>query len=171
MVFGGFPRGMEAFWGHGTDIGPRRRKTRGKYMAAVLAVALWLMIISILDIRTRKIPIWLLIAGGVCVTPALAAQWSRGVGGCVDILKGMLPGVLLLGMGLGTKKVGYGDGVVMLFLGMALGGGKSWMLLGISLFLTAGVSLVLLALSMAGGKTTIPYLPFLTAAWILTIIG
>ena len=43
-------------------------------MAAVLAVALWLMIISILDIRTRKIPIWLLIAGGVCVTPALAAQ-------------------------------------------------------------------------------------------------
>ena len=140
-------------------------------MAAVLAVALGLMIISILDIRTRKIPIWLLIAGGVCVTPALAAQWSRGVGGCVDILKGMLPGVLLLGMGLGTKKVGYGDGVVMLFLGMALGGGKSWMLLGISLFLTAGVSLVLLALRKAGGKTTIPYLPFLTAAWILTVIG
>ena len=35
-------------------------------MAAVLAVALWLMIISILDIRTRKIPIWLQIGRASC---------------------------------------------------------------------------------------------------------
>lgn len=135
--------------------------------AAKAAVTVWLMIVSVLDIRTRRVPVWLLMAGGVCAAPALLASWGSSAGDYADILGGMLPGALLLGIGFGTRKVGYGDGAVALLLGAILGSGRSWMLLGMSMFFISCASLALLALRKAGGKTKIPYLPFLTAAWLL----
>lgn len=140
-------------------------------MVAIIAVTVWLIMISIFDIRTRKIPVWMLMAGCVCAAPILAVRWSGGVVGYGDVLKGMLPGVLLLVAALGTKKVGYGDGAVLLLLGTAVGGPKSWMLFGISLFFISGFSLALLALKKVKGRTKIPYLPFLAAAWMLVVMG
>lgn len=138
---------------------------------AVFLMTIWLLAAGIIDIRTRRIPVWLLAAGGVCAAPALAQQLGGGYGGCVELLKGLVPGILLLGIGFMTKKVGYGDGIGVLLAGTISGGGKALLLFGTSMFFMAFFALALLALQKVRQGTRIPYLPFLAAAWLLLIGG
>lgn len=138
-------------------------------MFGIGIITIWLVTVSIVDISTRKIPVWLLIVGGICAIPAFMEQWGDNAWNCAGILMGMLPGALLLGTGFVTKQAGYGDGLAALVLGMTLGSGKSWLLFCASLFLMAICSMLLLALRKAKYKTRIPYLPFLTAGWLLVM--
>ena len=66
-----------------------------------------------------------------------------------------------------TGKAGYGDGIVLCCLGMAMGWEKSILLFGISLFLICLCALVLLAMRRVGKNTSLPFLPFLAVAWII----
>ena len=137
----------------------------------VLIMTVWLLAAGIMDIRTRRIPMWMLAAGGACAAPALAGQLDGGFEGCAGLLKGIAPGILLLGIGFTTKKVGYGDGIGVMLVGIVSGGGKALLLFGTSMFLVAIYALALLVLRKARQSTRIPYLPFLTAAWLLLIGG
>lgn len=137
----------------------------------VLIMTVWLLAAGIMDIRTRRIPMWMLAAGGACAAPALAGQLGGGFEGCAGLLKGIAPGILLLGIGFTTKKVGYGDGIGVMLVGIVSGGGKALLLFGTSMFLVAIYALALLVLRKARQGTRIPYLPFLTAAWLLLIGG
>lgn len=125
---------------------------------------IWLLGTSIMDIRKCNVPVWALVPGGLLTGIALVCQQTA----TGDMLQGMLPGIFLLATAFATKKAGYGDGIVMLFLGI-LSGGRSLLIFGISLSLAAVVSLVLLVLRKAGKNTRIPFLPFLTAAWLITV--
>lgn len=130
--------------------------------------AVWLFAISILDIKCRKVPVWLLAVGGVFALPALCL--SGGSRELFQALRGMLPGILLLAAAFFTGKAGYGDGIVLLALG-AVSKGRGALLLGISLIFMSMASVVLLALRKVDRDTKIPYLPFLTAAWLLVMGG
>lgn len=126
----------------------------------------WLLSISIMDACSRRVPVWLLVSGGI---PGLAAGICREGGG-VSMILGALPGLLLLATAFATKKAGYGDGIVLLLLGIALGSRKSLLLFGVSLFLISICSLVLLAFRKAGRDTRIPFLPFLSVAWLMLLM-
>ena len=155
------------------DIDTERRLLtdgmRGKIMWGMLLMTVWLFIISIMDIRRRAVPVWVLLAGGVLAGLSLICQYGRGEGIPLALMMGLMPGLLLLGVSFATKNAGYGDGIAMLILGMVLKGGKSLAVFGISLFCIAVFSLILLAVRKAGRNTRIPYLPFLTLAWILVL--
>lgn len=125
----------------------------------------WLLVSSAMDIRTRRLPVWMLVLGGIM---AAAAIWNRQIR-YFDILGGMAPGMFLLLTAFATKKAGYGDGIALSCLGAALGGERGLLLFGLSLFLMSVCSLILLGLRKVGRNTGIPYLPFLTAAWILVM--
>lgn len=83
-------------------------------------------------------------------------------------LVGTLPGIFLLAVGWAThQEVGYGDGVVLLIIGIYLGFSA-----GISIFLTAllfiaPVSLFYIACRKAGRKKKLPFIPFLLAGYLL----
>lgn len=132
----------------------------------VSLAGIWLLTISILDIKSRRVPIWLLALGGVL---SLAA-----IGRCGNakeyfaVMKGMLPGIFLLTVAFFTGKAGYGDGVALLLLGM-MSEGKGALIFGVSLFMAAIVSMSLLIFQKVNRNTRIPYLPFLAAAWLLTV--
>ena len=125
----------------------------------------WLVVSSVMDIRSRRLPIWMLALGGGLSVASVLCQES----GYVEILRGAMPGLMLLVIAFATKKAGYGDGIVLAFLGMVLGREKGLLLFGLGLFLAAFCSLVLLALRKAGRTTGIPFLPFLTVAWIVVL--
>lgn len=129
-------------------------------------VAVWLLIISIWDVRKRRVPVWLLIPGGIFALAEAAGQQY----GELTVVRIMLPGAVLLLLALTTGNVGYADGIVMLFLGVISGSEKSLLIFGISLFLAAICSLVLLALRKVKKNTGIPFLPFLAAAWLLAAL-
>lgn len=136
-------------------------------MWITLLTAFWLLAGSIMDIKRRRISIWLLVAGIAFSMSVSIWQCVAGERGYGDIVSGAFPGTGLFVIALATGKAGYGDGIALLCLGMLLGGGKSLLLLGLSLIFISVVSLVLLVVHKAGRNTPIPYLPFLTGAWLV----
>lgn len=136
-------------------------------MVFMAIITIWLLGMSIMDIRSLRVPVWMIGAGAACILAVLAYRCGRDAGEYGDILRGMVPGVLLLAYGAVTKKSGYGDGIVMTLLGMVLREGRVFLLFGISLFLISAWALLLLAMKKGKPSTRIPYLPFLAAAWIL----
>ena len=132
-------------------------------MWIMLLTTVWLLCISIMDLRKCNVPVWMLVPGGLLAVTAIVCRQ----GAYMDMLKGLLPGIFLLITAFVTRKAGYCDGIVMLFLGILSDVGEGLLILGISLVLAAAVSLVLLVLRKAGKNTRIPFLPFLTAAWLI----
>lgn len=86
----------------------------------------------------------------------------------LSCLAGTLPGIFLLTVGWATgQEVGYGDGIVLLVIGIYLGFSA-----GISIFLTAlllitPVSLFYIACKKAGRRKKLPFIPFLLAGYLL----
>ena len=131
-----------------------------------MITTVWLAIISVFDIKSRRVSVWLLVIGGVIALPAI--RWCCIAREYLDLLKGMLPGLLFLAVAFFTRKAGYGDGVVLLILGMVTKG-KVAVLFGVSLFLISIFSIVLLTFHKVNRNTKMPYLPFLAAAWLLAM--
>lgn len=135
-------------------------------MVETILTAVWLLAASFLDIRCRRIPVRLLIFGGMAVAAAVIWRCGGRPAEYWESLKGCVPGVTLIGMSALTGKVGAADGIAMLFLGLLVG--ESCLVIFVfSLLLISIYSGLLLVLRRAGRSTELPYLPFLTAAWLL----
>lgn len=139
-----------------------------------LIVLLWMVGMSVLDIRSKRVPIWLMVGGGMLALAVAFAEnfvllannqaWWNYAG---ELAGGMIPGICLLLLGFTTKTVGSGDGVVMILLGALLGWKKCLLVLCVGLFLAALSSLILLALKKVKRNTFLPFIPFLCLGWIL----
>ena len=132
-----------------------------------IVILFYLMILSIWDCKERRVPLsWLtvgtiLLSGmGICKCLQRECQWT-------ELLVGMLPGVMLTAVAWVTKKAGYADGIVLMQLGMFFGYRESMFLLCTGLILLSLVSVVLLCLRKVQRNTGMPYLPFLSAAFLL----
>ena len=136
-------------------------------MSSVIYISIWLICISVMDIRSRRVPIWILLLGGGVALTVLADQLVGGAMEYFEVFTGILPGMVLLLIAFTTKKAGYGDGVVLLLVGMASGGSKSLWIFCISLFLISIYCVILLFCHKVKRNSEIPYLPFLTIAWLL----
>lgn len=135
----------------------------GGLMWYVMFEGVWLIGISIFDVRERRIPLWVLLLGGAgtaiyCVLTGNPVWQSRG-----ELLAACLPGIILLVMS-AVKKAGWADGVVLLLLGVT--NEHIMPLFCISLCLAALAGIALLLLHKAGKDTALPFLPFLTVAWV-----
>lgn len=139
-------------------------------MVKSMFLLFYLIVLSIFDWREKKVPVVLLAAG-----TAVAAGYGLHV--CVEeagnpaanmagLCLGIVPGCFLLLLARLTGKVGYGDGVVMMIVGLTMGYQSCFALLCFSLFLAAVISVALLLLRRADRRTALPYLPFLTAVYL-----
>ena len=147
----------------------RTKKMRQENMWFMLIVTIWLLVISVMDVRSRCVPFRILAAGGICTALILVIQCGYDMEEYAQAARGAIPGILLLVFGAVTKKSGYGDGIAVLLVGMLLRDGKIFLLLGFSLFLISICSLILLVFKKVRRSTKIPYLPFLTAAWLMVM--
>ena len=141
---------------------------------SIVGTAIWLLWISLSDIKSRRVPAWLIVGGGavnVMISVGedvltLGAQMTQG-DYWGTLLGGIIPGVFLLLLVPITGCVGWGDGAVMTLLGISLGLRGSVLVLCAGLFLAALWSVVLLVLRKANRNTCLPFLPFLTMGWFL----
>ncbi len=136
-------------------------------MLVFIVVLVWLVVMSVMDVRECRVPVWMLVLGCSFTMMITVVRCVSGMENCGVLLCGMVPGVLLLALALATKLVGYGDGVVLVCLGALSNAKISILILTIGLVLAAIFSLGLLICKKAKRKTTIPFLPFLAAGWIL----
>ncbi|WP_342757871.1 prepilin peptidase [Kineothrix sedimenti] len=126
------------------------------YMAAA-----FIAICCIFDIRKKEIPIFIIVAFGILSLIAVAIAQKPEL---YSVLYSLIPGAAMLGLSLCTKEsIGYGDGFVVLVLGVLLGFVECVFVVLAGLFLSAVVGLVLLVFKKVRGKSRMPFMPFLAA--------
>ena len=127
----------------------------------VLAI---IVISSVIDIRIKQIPLLLIGAMAFVSILRLFCDFKGGSLQLEDIVISLLPGALFLLISLLTREgVGYGDGLVLIAAGPALGGTVAVFGAIAALFANGIFSGILLAIRKAGKKTKIPFVPFLAA--------
>lgn len=131
----------------------------------------WLFILSVMDINKKSVPIWLLGIGAVNTAVTLLTE---GLSGDIDgwlLCRSMFPGAVFLAIAAATGKAGYGDGIVLIMLGLMSGFKVCLLALTAGLFLIAIFSGALLALRKVKRNSRIPFLPFLTVGWGIVTCG
>ncbi|MBU3876517.1 prepilin peptidase [Faecalicatena sp. AGMB00832] len=125
----------------------------------------YLCMLSIIDIRIRKLPVWILAAGGIaagvlCVyqgaIPLVLAVAGAAVGIVFSVVSKMT-----------DEGFGYGDSILILVLGIYLG---FWNLLGVlaSAFLLSAIfAMFALGLHKFDRSIGYPFVPFLCISYTL----
>lgn len=126
----------------------------------------WILLIpilvfqTVLDIRTRRINVYICLAG---ILVSLIIRENIPGEDVMNILKDIIPGVVMMALSYVTKeKIGKGDAVLIIFVGCVVGLGATLTMLFVSLLLSAVSSLILLALKKVRKETEIPFAPFLS---------
>ena len=136
-------------------------------MRKVILIALWLGILGYMDIRRRRVPIWILAFSGIFVTCLSVYELWKGSMGGTQLLWGILPGFMLLFAAVLSKKAGWADGVVLLLLGAMTGFQECVFSFILSMLAISAISLTLLIMKRVGKNTKMPYLPFLWGGYLI----
>lgn len=128
-----------------------------------------LLLLSIWDIRECRVPVPVLAIGSALVGIIVGYELLTGRINWLQPAMGSLAGLFLLAMAWLTKKAGYADGIVLLWLGILQDYKRGLMILSISLLLVSLVSIVLLILRRVRRYTRIPFIPFLTMGYVIAV--
>lgn len=133
----------------------------------VIICGVYLCILAAIDIRFRKLPIWMLLAG---VGGAMIYQivWSE-LPIVLSVAGGAAGIVFLLSSKVTEEALGFGDGILIVALGIYIGFWNILGLLTISFILAAGFAMVVLVLKKFHRKTGFPFVPFLCIGYFLLI--
>ena len=131
----------------------------------MIQLIIFLGIISIIDISTKKIPVILLIimgiAGGIYII--------SGDKSVINTVISIIPGGILLMMAFSTKEqIGYGDAVVVTLMGLFVSVDIVCSSLVMGLTIAGIVSVVYIVIKRADRKKQIAFTPFLLLGYGLT---
>lgn len=125
-----------------------------------------LLIQSIFDIRSKRLPVWITVAGALLGV----MFWVIEDDFRVASLLGLLPGILfLLFARISKEAIGYGDGFSICMMGIYLEVETLLSVCMCALFLAGIVALVLLVSGKRKGKQEIPFIPFLLLSFLLEV--
>ncbi len=131
-----------------------------------------LVIGSIYDMKSLALPLWLFIGSGMGSLVSAGYQFVKGSLIWEELLVALLPGGICLLLSFVTREqIGYGDGWLLLNLGMSLGAGAVWELWMVGLLASFAVSVVLLCSRRAKRSFRIPFVPFLCMGYVWVIMG
>lgn len=132
-----------------------------------VVILIFLTSLTYFDVKTKRLPLRLVIGFGLfiiltCLVNGHFESW--------EVLIRMMPGIFLLMIAFITKEaIGYGDGFVILLIGLMLDIQISIRFILIALLLSALASISLLFLKKGDRQTRIPFIPFLLMAWCIYI--
>lgn len=143
-------------------------------MFEVMGAVLLLLLGSIYDCKYKCIPCWIFGIFGLWAACSLLISMVRQ--SILSVLTAsifsVLPGLgLLLLSQLTEEKVGEGDGILLLLLGLLEGAQKVLSVFCVGLFLQALLAAGLLLAKKVKRQTAIPFAPFLLAARVLFLLG
>lgn len=137
-------------------------------MAAEIILCGFLGLLSLEDIKRQEISFWLL---GAAAGTGLIVLAGQTFSGWADLGFRLIPGALLLLFAVLSKgKVGTGDGMVFLMIGLYCSVGQVIGLMAGS-FLTSCVVAVVLTVVKRKGKTdTFPFVPCIFAVYLIGVV-
>ncbi|MBO7096177.1 MAG: hypothetical protein J6W85_04140 [Lachnospiraceae bacterium] len=138
---------------------------------AVLII--FMTVLSVCDIRMRKLPVVILRAG-IALALARPVLFFLVSGPSTEqqrllsvALLGALPGLTVTALSFISDKVGRGDGIVLIMMGMLENCSFVTTASCIACLTLAVFSGILLALHRVGRNSRMPFVPFLTGAYIV----
>lgn len=124
----------------------------------------FLVLGSIQDIRTRRIPRWFLAAGVLLALIMLVVQGSHDSSAIPSNLVAVIPGAMLLALAWITEEqIGVGDGLCVMIVGLLVGTPMIYLLLMTALLFSSAWAAGLLLTRRGTRCTRMPWLPFLAA--------
>lgn len=133
-----------------------------------VAAGVFLIPCAVSDFRRKEIPILFLT---VVTAVAVAAVLWRIVNGDYTVnecLLSLLPGVFLLLVFVVTGgKIGIGDGVVFIIIGLMIGCMSAFVVMFLSLIFSATWGGYLMLRKKVGKDTSIPWMPFVLAGYLI----
>lgn len=133
----------------------------------LLLVLAFLIGVSFIDVKKKKVPMWtllILLVGGI-VHQIMDFQ------GFWLLLYDCMPGIVLLMIArITSQQIGYGDGLLVLGIGMLLGIQKSILVIMFALMGSFIIASILLLCKKANRKTQIPFFPCVLAGYLMQII-
>ena len=126
-----------------------------------IILILLMMLCCVCDIRRRAVPVWCIAAGfaGAAACVVLGGRIRPA-----EVLTDMTPGAVCIFSAFCTReKIGYGDGCIILVMGIAMHLIPCIYALTIGLVIVSLFSVIMLSLHRFGLKTRIPFVPFLAA--------
>lgn len=134
-----------------------------------LSVLMFLIFCTYFDLRYKKIPLSGLLAFGIVMIIIDGANGSLIQR--TEAIR-LIPGaVFMLLAFLSRQAVGYGDGMMILFLGISMDICRCIQVVFIGLVLCSAISVFILLLKKGSRQTKLPFAPFLLAAWGIMLIG
>ncbi len=115
---------------------------------------------SIFDLKTQKISCWFII--GILPCAAMLNTLLFGVPLFFEYLARFYPGIAILLVAHFTKEcIGYGDGLICLFLGSILSLRFVLMIILTAFILAAIFGTIMMCLGKMKGKSRLPFVPFI----------
>jgi prepilin signal peptidase PulO-like enzyme (type II secretory pathway) len=126
-----------------------------------IGILIIFVISSIEDIRKKEILLWEILTCALISVAAVFMAFYRGRFDILDVLLSLLPGAAMLFLSYVTREgIGYGDGLIILAAGPALGIYDLLASLVTAAVLSGLFSGILLAIKRANRKTQIAFAPF-----------
>ena len=141
-------------------------------MVIEICLLVLMLICSVVDIRTKEIPLWEIAICAVLSTAKVVLDLRGGEADIAGIIFSLLPGAFLLVLSFITKEgIGYGDGLMVLLMGPALG--AEGLILGmlIAFFASSFFSAILLIIKKVKKNYRIPFIPFMTIGMGVMILA
>ena len=134
----------------------------------------WLIWWAVKDLRRREIaagPVYLVLTVGIGLT--LIHSWQRqDISVCTEAAVGSILGLgLWVCSYLSKEKIGRGDALVILCLGIYLGLPVSFAVLMMALTLASIASCYLLVIRKKPARYTIPFLPYLLLSYVMGLVS
>ncbi len=125
----------------------------------------FLWICSIGDLRNRQISVRLCMITGVL---GVVMQWVMGTHKPGDLILGVAVGIGFLVLAFLTReKIGFGDGMVLIVLGILVGGFQSLNILLWGLILCTLWGILMIVFFKVERGSTVPFVPFLAIASVV----
>lgn len=137
-------------------------------------VFLYLSIASYSDIKTYTVPTGLTICFSALFT-AIQLISQRAISDTLSAIAfGIIPGIILLILGFLTRgAIGYGDGFLVICLGIMLGLRETLFICHIAFFISAMAALCVMLLGKKGNrfftKRSLPFIPFLLIGYVISL--
>lgn len=124
-------------------------------------LSFFLIICALWDGYKKEVPL-IVVWGGMLAAVILRAAGVMGERTWVILGGAFLPGVIFWIISFMTReKVGYGDGWVLMMIGLFVGGTRCFLILMLSLMMESVILLLLLAFRKIRRDAEVPFVPFL----------
>ena len=129
---------------------------------------LYVGMLSVMDIRKKKLPLSWLIVGFIAGGIAAFVQLWQGNNTIEDIVLAMIPGICYLFLSfIARGQVGSGDGLILIVMGLMIGRNGIWFVFVAGQLMISVWAMGLLAIKKVEKNKELPYVPFLFGGMIL----